>query len=233
MNVERLLRAAGARLAWDQLWAIVWKDLRSELRTRQAWMSMGLFALLTLVVFNFAFDLRITDQRVVGPGALWVAFIFASILGLARNITVEQDRGPMDRLLTLPVDRAIIYLAKVIGNVIVISVVELVALPVFAALYNLPVLTWPIVPITLLGTLGVAAVGTQYAALAANTRARELLTPLLIFPLITPVVIGAVRATEALFSPLYGDAPWLSLLVAFDVIMLSVSAVTFQYAVED
>jgi heme exporter protein B len=187
VNVERLQRAAGARLAWDQLWAIIWKDLRSELRTRQAWMSMGLFAL----------------------------------------------RGPMDRLLTLPVDRAIIYLAKVIGNVIVISVVELVALPVFAALYNLPVLTWPIVPITLLGTLGVAAVGTQYAALAANTRARELLTPLLIFPLITPVVIGAVRATEALFSPLYGDAPWLSLLVAFDVIMLSVSAVTFQYAVED
>lgn len=223
----------GARLAWEQLWAIVWKDLRAELRTRQAWMSMGLFALLTLVIFNFAFDLRIQDQRAVGPGALWVSFIFASVLGLARNITVEQDRGPMDRLMALPVDRSVVYLAKVIGNVLVISVVEVVALPVFAALYNLPALTFPIIPITLLGTIGIAAVGTQYAALAANTRARELLTPLLIFPLITPVVIGAVRATEALFSPVYGDAPWLGLLAAFDVIVLSISAVTFQFVVEE
>jgi heme exporter protein B len=223
----------GARLAWEQFWAIVWKDLRSELRTRQAWMSMGLFALLTLVVFNFAFDLRIQDQRVVGPGALWIAFIFASILGLARNITVEQDRGPMDLLMALPVDRSVVYLAKVAGNVLVISAVEIVALPVFAALYNLPALTAAVIPITLLGTIGIAAIGTQYAALAANTRARELLTPLLIFPLITPVVIGAVRATEALFSPVYGDAPWLGLLAAFDIIFLSVSAVTFQFVVEE
>jgi heme exporter protein B len=139
----------------------------------------------------------------------------------------------MDRLMALPVDRAVVYLAKVIGNVIVISAVEIVALPVFAALYNLPALTLAIIPITLLGTVGIAAVGTQYATLAANTRARELLTPLLIFPLITPVVIGAVRATEALFSPVYGDAPWLGLLLAFDVIFLSVSAMTFQFVVEE
>ncbi len=223
----------GARLAWDQFWAIVWKDLRSELRTRQAWMSMGLFALLTLVVFNFAFDLRVENKAAVGPGALWIAFIFASILGLSRNITAEQDRGPMDRLLITPVDRSVVYLAKVTGNVIVISVVELVALPVFAVLYNLPILQPMIAPITVLGTIGVAAVGTQFAALAANTRARELLTPLLIFPLIVPVVIGAVWATEALFLPTPGDRPWLGLLAAFDVIFLSVSAITFQFVVEE
>lgn len=223
----------GARLAWDQFWAIVWKDLRSEARTRQAWMSMGLFALLTLVVFNFAFDLRVENKATVGPGALWIAFIFASILGLSRNITAEQDRGPMDRLLIAPVDRSVVYLAKVVGNVIVISVIEAVALPVFTLLYNLPVMQPQIVPITLLGTIGVAAVGTQFAALAANTPARELLTPLLIFPLIVSVVIGVVRATEALFMPIHGDAPWLGLLVAFDVIILSVSAITFQFVVEE
>ncbi len=227
------MRADGARLAGEQFWAIVWKDLRSEMRTRQAWMSMGLFALLTLVVFNFAFDLRVENLATVGPGALWIAFIFASILGLSRNITVEQDRGPMDRLLIAPVDRSIVYLAKVVGNVIVISVIEAVALPIFATLYNLPVIQPAIVPITLLGTIGVAAVGTQFAALAANTRARELLTPLLIFPLIVPVVIGAVRATEALLTPIHGDAPWLGLLAAFDVIFLSVSAITFQFVVEE
>ncbi len=227
------MNTQGVHLAWDQFWAIVWKDLRSELRTRQAWMSMGLFALLTLVVFNFAFDLRVENKAAVGPGALWIAFIFASILGLSRNITAEQDRGPMDRLLITPVDRSVVYLAKVTGNVIVISVVELVALPVFAVLYNLPILQPMIAPITVLGTIGVAAVGTQFAALAANTRARELLTPLLIFPLIVPVVIGAVWATEALFLPVPGDRPWLGLLAAFDVIFLSVSAITFQFVVEE
>jgi len=227
------MRTTGARLAWDQFWAIIWKDLRSELRTRQAWMSMGLFALLALVVFNFAFDLRVENLATVGPGALWIAFIFASILGLSRNITVEQDRGPMDRLLVAPVDRAVVYLAKVVGNVIVISVIEAVALPIFAMLYNLPIIQPAIAPILLLGTLGVAAVGTQFAALAANTRARELLTPLLIFPLIVPVVIGAVRATEALLTPIHDDAPWMGLLVAFDVIFLSVSAITFQFVVEE
>ncbi len=227
------MMADGARLAWDQFWAIIWKDLRSELRTRQAWLSMGLFALLTLVVFNFAFDLRVENLATVGPGALWIAFIFASILGLSRNITVEQDRGPMDRLLIAPVDRSIVYLAKVIGNVIVISVIEAVALPIFAVLYNLPIAQPAMAPILLLGTIGVAAVGTQFAALAANTRARELLTPLLIFPLIVPVVIGAVRATEALLTPIQGDAPWLGLLAAFDVIFLSVSAMTFQFVVEE
>ena len=226
-------QVTGARLAWEQFWAIIWKDLRSELRTRQAWMSMGLFALLALVVFNFAFDLRVENLATVGPGALWIAFIFASILGLSRNITVEQDRGPMDRLLIAPVDRAVVYLAKVVGNVIVISVIEVVALPIFAMLYNLPIIQPTIAPILLLGTLGVAAVGTQFAALAANTRARELLTPLLIFPLIVPVVIGAGRATSDLIAPSPGDAPWIGLIAAFDIIFLSLSAVTFEYVVED
>lgn len=216
-----------------QVGTLVWKDLVLEMRTREILGGMALFGLLVLVIFNFAFDLRVENLATVGPGALWIAFIFASILGLSRNITVEQDRGPMDRLLVAPVDRAVVYLAKVVGNVIVISVIEVVALPIFAMLYNLPIIQPAIAPILLLGTLGVAAVGTQFAALAANTRARELLTPLLIFPLIVPVVIGAVRATEALLTPIHDDAPWMGLLVAFDVIFLSVSAITFQFVVEE
>ncbi len=194
---------------------------------------MGVFALLTLLIFSFAFDLRVENTAAVGPGALWVAFIFASMLGLGRNIASEQERGPLDRLLLCPVDRQVIYLAKVIGNVIFIGVVEVVALPVFAALYDLPVIVWAILPITLLGTLGVAAVGVIFAALAANTRAREFLLPLLVFPLIVPVVIGAVRATQALVTPIHDDAPWLGLIAAFDIIFLSLSAVLFHFVVEE
>ncbi len=222
-----------ARDAWDQLWAIIWKDLRCELRGPQVWMAMGLFALLSLVIFNFAFDLRVDNQVAVAPGALWIAFVFASMLGLGRTVAAEQEQGAMDRLLLCPVDRQVIFLAKLVGNLVFILVVEGVAVPVFAAIYNLPVVTPGIVPVMLLGTLGIATIGTLFAAITANTRARELLLPLLVFPLIVPVMIAAVRATQALLAPVSGGPPWLGLLAAFDIIFLSITAITFRYVVEE
>ncbi|HST87720.1 MAG TPA: heme exporter protein CcmB [Ktedonobacterales bacterium] len=222
------LRRFGAQTA-----SILWKDLRCELRARQVWMAMGMFALLALVIFNFAFDLRVDNVAAVAPGALWIAFVFASILGLGRTFAAEQEHGSLDRLLLCPVDRKAIYAAKLLGNLVFIGAVELISLPVFAAIYNLPVLTGGIIPIVLLGTVGIAAIGTLFAAIAGNTRAREVLLPLLVFPLIVPVVIGAVRATQGLISPLAGDLPWLGLIAAFDVIFLSISAVTFAYVIEE
>jgi heme exporter protein B len=221
------------RLFWSQTAAIVWKDLRCELRTRQVWLAMGMFALLALVVFNFAFDLRVENEVAVAPGALWIAFVFASVLGLGRTFAAEQDHGSMDRLLLCPVDRKAVYVAKLLGNLLFIAAVEVVAVPIFAAIYNLPVLTGGIVPVVVLGTLGVAAIGTLFSAVAMSTRARELLLPLLVFPLIVPVVIAAVKATQALVSPVGGDPPWLGLIAAFDVIFLSISAIAFQYVIEE
>lgn len=221
------------RLFWSQVWAIIWKDLRCELRSRQVWIGMGLFALLTLVVFNFAFDLRVENLVAVAPGALWIAFVFASMLGLGRTLSAEQDKGSMDRLLMCPVDRKAVYVAKLLGNVLFITAVEIVAVPVFAVIYNISVVTEMLIPVVLAGTVGIAAIGTLFSAVAASTRAREVLLPLLVFPLIVPVVIGAVKATQALVSPVSGDPPWLGLILAFDVIFLSLSALTFQYVVEE
>lgn len=220
---------------WQQTLAILRKDIRTELRTRQVWGGMALFALLVLVVFNFAFDLRVTDKVAVAPGALWIAFVFASILGLGRTYAVEQEQGSMDRLLVCPVDRKAIYFAKLLGNMLFIGVVEVISVPLFAAAYNLPVLTPGIVPIVLSGTLGVATIGTLFSAVTAATRAREVLLPLLVFPLIIPVVIGAVRATQDLVSPAgTGDGiSWLGLIIAFDVIFLSLSAIMFQFVIEE
>lgn len=221
------------RLFWQQVLALLWKDLRCELRTRQVWISMALFALLVLVVFNFAFDLRVDTTTAVAPGALWIAFVFAGALGLGRTLAAEQDRGGMDRLLLCPVDRKAIYFAKLFGNLVFIGAVEVVAVPVFAAIYNLPVIQPRLLPIVALGTLGIAALGTLFAAVAASTRAREVLLPLLLFPLIVPVVIAAVKATQGLISPISGDAPWLGLIAAFDVIFLSIAAITFQFVIEE
>ncbi len=197
-----------ANMFFEQVWAILWKDIRCELRSRQTWIGMALFALLVLVIFNFAFDLRVDNKVAVAPGALWVAFIFASLLGLGRTIAAEREQGSLDRLLLCPVDRKAIYLAKLLGNVLFIGVVEIVALPAFAALFNLPLLVGELIPIVLLGTLGIATIGTLFSAMAAATRARELLLPILIFPLITPVVIGVVRLTQTLLAPSPHEPPF-------------------------
>jgi heme exporter protein B len=217
----------------SQVQAILWKDIRCELRSKQTWMSMGLFALLVLVIFNFAFDLRVDNKAAIAPGALWVAFVFASLLGLGRTITSEQEKGSMDRLMLCPVDRKVIYLAKLLGNIVFISVVEIIALPIFAALFNVPLFTGELLPIVLLGTIGIATIGTLFSAIAAATQARELLLPLLVFPLIVPVVIGAVRATGALMAPSVNEPPWSGMMLAFDVIFLSVSLLTFEYVIEE
>ena len=220
-------------VGWRQLWSIVGKDLRSELRARHIWVAMALFAALALVVFYFAFDLRVDNTAAVAPGALWVAFVFASVLGLGRSFAAEQEHGAMDRLLLCPVDRQIIYLAKLVGNLIFLAVVEVVAVPLFAILFNLPILSGRLLMIVALGTIGIAAMCTLFAAVAGATRARELLLPLLVFPLLLPVVIGAVRATQSLAAPVANEPPWPGLLVAFDVIFVSLSTVFFQYVVED
>lgn len=218
---------------FGEVWTILWKDIRCELRSKQMWAGMGLFALLVLVIFNFAFDLRVDNKAAVAPGALWVAFVFASFLGLGRTIAAEREKGSFDRLLLCPVNRKAIYLAKLLGNVLFIGVVEIVALPVFAALFNVPFAVGALIPIVLLGTVGIASVGTLFSALAAATRARELLLPILVFPLIVPIVIAAVRATGALMVVTANEPPWLGLIAAFDAIFLSLSTILFEYVIEE
>jgi heme exporter protein B len=216
----------------EQILTILWKDIRCELRSKQTWTGMGLFALLVLVIFNFAFDLRVDNKAAIAPGVLWVAFVFASLLGLGRTIAAEREKGSLDRLLLCPVNRKAIYLAKLLGNMLFIGVVEIVALPIFSALFDVPLFS-ALLPIVLLGTLGIAAVGTLFSAMAAATQARELLLPVLVFPLIVPVVISAVRATGTLMVPTANEPPWLGLMAAFDIIFLTVSMLTFEYVIEE
>ncbi len=212
--------------------AILWKDIRYELRSRQTWLGMGMFALLVLVIFNFTFDLRVDNVSAIAPGVLWIAFIFASLLGLGRTLAAEREQHSMDRLLLCPVNRKAIYLAKLLGNLLFIGVVEIVALPIYTLLFNVQ-LPAALLLIVLLGTLGIATIGTLFSVMAAATHARELLLPILVFPLIVPVVISVVRATQQLMVPTVNEPPWIGLLIAFDVIFLSVSMLTFQYVIEE
>jgi heme exporter protein B len=216
--------------------AIVVKDVAAELRTREMLSSMFVFSLLVILIFNFAFDLRAQNQKTLAPGVLWVAIAFAGMLGLSRSFIMEKDRGSMEGLLLTPVDRSAIYLGKMLGNVLFIVAVEIIILPIFVVLFNLSAGDLPLlVGVMILGTIGFAGVGTLFSAMAIHTRAREVLLPILLFPVIIPVMLSAVKLTAAILDRLpFADVQnWFSLLVAFDAIFMALSFMLFDYVMEE
>lgn len=215
--------------------AIVWKDIRAEVRTKDIFSSMFVFALLAVIIFNFAFEMRVPDMTMVAPGIIWVAITFAGTLGLNRAFVIEQDKGSLAGLLLAPIDRAAIYFGKMLSSLVFMLVVEVILLPLVMVFFNLPLLTWQHLVVLLLGTYGFAAVGTVFSGIAVNTRAREVLLPILLFPVVLPVLIAGSKMTGALldgetFASL-GD--WLRLIVIYDIAFTVVAYLTFGYVVEE
>ncbi|MBI2942395.1 MAG: heme exporter protein CcmB [Chloroflexi bacterium] len=221
--------------AMRQASVILWKDVVCELRTKEVLGGMLVFALLVLVTCNIAFDLRVDNIADVAPGVLWVAIIFAGTLGIGRSFVIERDRGSLAGLLLAPIDREAIYLAKLAGNCLFMFAMEAVTLAVFAAFFHLNVLQFWLIAVVFLGTLGFAAVGTVFAAMAVHTRAREVLLPVLLFPIAIPVVLGAVKATGSLLAATADQEYllWTQLLVAFDAIFLVLSFLVFGSVIEE
>lgn len=216
--------------------AIVGKDIATEIRTKEMISAMFVFSLLILFIFNFTFDLRAENLKTVAPGVLWVAIAFAGMLGLSRSFVLERDRGVLDGLLLAPVDRSAIYFGKMIGNVLFISLVEVFILPIFVILFNQAAGTLPFLcGVVILGTIGFAGVGTLFSAMAVHTRAREVMLPIMLFPVIVPLLLSAVRLTSAILdqTPLAEVSHWLTLLIAFDAIFIAASFMLFEYVVEE
>jgi len=217
-------------------WLIAWKDLVSEWRSREIFSIMAVFALLTILIFNFALELSSVNRVEVAPGLLWVTFIFAGLLGVNRSFAREQDQGNLAGLMMAPVDRSAIYLGKLIGNLAFIASVEAVTLPLFAALFNVAVPVWPLAVPLFLGTLGFAIIGTVFAAMSVNTRLRDVLLPVLVLPIFVPVVIAAVKASSTAFarrSLLEEARHWLGLLVTFDVLFFTLAMLLFDVILEE
>lgn len=218
----------------NKVWAIVRKDLALERRSREMLGSMFLFCLLVLLVFSFSFDLRIEQPTTVAPGILWVAISFAGMLGLARSFVLERDQGCLDGLLLCPMDRSVLYVGKLLSNLIFISLAEAVLLPLYLALFNLPFQAL-LLPVIVLGTLGFSAVGTLLSAMTVHVRAREVMLPILLFPIVLPVLIAAVRLTAGIMDaqPWPEIRRWMQLLVGFDVLFIALSYMVFDYVVEE
>ncbi|MCS7255578.1 MAG: heme exporter protein CcmB [Thermomicrobium sp.] len=219
---------------WGQLLAILYRDLLSEWRAREVVIGMLVMALLTLLVFNFAFDLTGAQRAASGSGAFWVAVVFATLLGLGRMTARERQDGAWEGLVLAPVERSVIYVAKLLSMVLFVAIVELVALVVLAALFDLPVFRSGVLVVLALGTVGLCALGTLFSVMTAQAKAREVLLPALLFPLAIPVVIGGVRAMMLELSGAGAEAaPWKSLLGGIAVLFAALSVLTFGVVVEE
>lgn len=221
--------------AFGKVLAILWKDMLTELRTREIIISVLVFSLLVLVIFSFAIDTGTESAEKAAPGILWVALTFGGIIGLNRIFAAEKDNSRLEGLMLCPVDRSVIYWGKLAAGFTFMLAVAIVVTPVFLALYNFPVFLPRLALIIVLALAGYAAVGTLFSALAVNTRARDIMLPILFLPVAVPVIIAAVKATgPVLAGEPWGEMlTWLQILIAFDVIYLTVATLIFEYVIEE
>lgn len=225
-----------ARRYFRALWAVIWKDLAAEVRSRELISSMLVFAILVILIFNFSLQLTLQTRQSVTAGVLWVTFAFAGTLGLNRSLAVEKEQGRMDGLLMTPVDRSVIYFGKAIGNLIFMILVQAIVLPIYSILYNNFQLFQPLLlGVIFLGSVGYVAVGTLLSSMAMQTRTRDILLPILLFPLIIPVILPAVRATGMILdgAEVAEFMSSLNLLIVYDIIFVTLAFLFFDYVVEE
>ena len=221
------------------------KDLKQEFRTKQMLNSMVIFALLVIVIFSFAFGnessifIKDINKKVVdllAPGMLWIAFTFAGMLGLSRSFAGEKEEGCLEGLKLCPVERAEIYNGKVISNAVLMFLMEITTIPIFVVLFNYDLKNIPgLTLVIILGTFGFIFVGTLLSALTVNTRTREILLPVILFPVLIPVILSAVTATGTLLSSgdIFEISGELQILVVYDIIFFVVAQMVFEYTIED
>ena len=217
-------------------WSVVWKDLLSERRSKESVNALVFFSLLLLFVFQFSLGPDRARVETALPGLLWLGFLLAGLLAFGRTFLVERENDCWEGLILAPGDKSAIYLGKLVGNVLLMAVVEAVLVLLFALFFGLDFTrVLPGLALVLaLGTLGLAAVGTLFGAITAQLRARELLFPVLLLPAAVPVLLASVSATQTVLlgEPLGEAAPWLKLLGAADLVYLVVGVLTFEFVLE-
>ncbi|HLB08690.1 MAG TPA: heme exporter protein CcmB [Gemmatimonadaceae bacterium] len=213
------------------------KDLAIEFRTRTAFFSAAVFALLGIVIFYFAWDPTAVSAIDLAPGVLWAIFTFSGLLGLQRSFGIEQADRAIDTLLGAPIPRESIYLGKAMANLVFVAAVQVVAIPAVQLFYGVPLLehAWALASIALLAAVGLVAVGTLFSAMAVNTKLAEMLLPVLSLPFFVPIVIPAAQATARLLAGRPADeiVGWLKLLIAFDIVFVAACMLAFPFTIEE
>ncbi len=218
---------------------LAWKDLLMEFRTKQMLNSMVIFSLLVIVIFNYSFSNILFNIKVedIAPGILWIAFTFAGMLGLSRSFSSEMEEGCLDGLKLCPVDPSTIYLGKVVSNLVIMFLIEAIIVPLFIVLFNFSDVKGlaGLIVIILLGTIGFILVGTLFSALTVNVRTREILLPVILFPIIIPLIMSSVMATQKVLSTgdLFSAIDEIRLLIVYDLVFFIAAQLVFEYVIED
>ncbi len=216
--------------------AIVWKDLTSERRSKAGFNSVAFLGVLTLLLFGFALGPDAEALRNAAAGALWLSILFAGVLAFNRSYQLELDGGALEPLLLYPGPRWTIFAGKLIANLLFVLLVEAVVVPVAVILFQVQSRSgWmPLAGVMLLGSTGFVALGTFYASMASRSRAREVLLPLLLFPMLVPVLLSSAEASQALLAgdPMRDARSWIELLLVFDVIFMVASFLAFEHVIE-
>lgn len=218
------------------IWTIFLKDLKLDFRKLENFISMLFFTLTILLVFAFALPPKMLSQTKVVAGVYWVAFLLAGILSLNKSFQLEKENGCMESLLITPTSRGSIFLGKMAGNVVFIMLVQLIVIPIYGILYSNVVISLfaELLFIGLLASVGFSGLGTLLAGLTSDIRFKEIMLPLLLFPLLVPLLLACVKISESVLggSGLSGAEDWIRLLVGFDLIYLIISFLTFEYVME-
>ncbi|MEO5656738.1 MAG: heme exporter protein CcmB [Nitrospiria bacterium] len=215
---------------------VAWKDLISEIRSRETISSMFFFALIVILVFSFSFSMDQSETRELIAGIIWVAFAFTGIIGLGKSFSAELQNDCLEHLQISPASKGAIYLGKLAANLLFMLIVEIILFPMFVIFFNLDVVEQ--LPVLLLifalATLGLSTVGTLFSAMTVQIRAREVMLPILLLPLAVPVMIAAVEATRGALngSPIAMYGNWLQLLAVFDVVFTVMSFWVFEWILD-
>ena len=216
-------------------WVLVWKDLVQEWRSRDVLTSMFAFAVLSLFIFNYALELSPINRAEIAPGLIWVVMVFAGTLGLNRSFAAEQDQGSFEGLMMAVPELSVIYLAKIITNLLMMFGLAILVIPIYSLLYNQSMFDLRFFGILMLGAWGYSAAGTLISSMTVQTRMRDLLLPVLLFPLLLPVNMAVVKSGSAIIaaSSVPEFQSWINLLLVYDVIMTVVSILVFEYVIRE
>jgi heme exporter protein B len=216
--------------------AIVWKDLTTERRSKAGFNAVAFLGVLILLLFGFALGPDAEALRSASAGALWLAILFSGVLAFNRSYQLELDGGALEPLLLYPAPRWTIFAGKLVANLLFVLLVEVIIVPVAIILFQVKALSgWlPASGVLLLGSIGFVALGTFYASMASRSRAREVLLPLLLFPMLVPVLLASAEASSALLAgdPMQDAGAWIRLLAIFDVIFVLASFLVFDHVIE-
>lgn len=219
------------------VWAIVAKDVVVEWRTKTAFLSALVFAILVLAVLYFARDPTAVSSFAVAPGVLWVTFTFAAMLGLNRAFLLERENGAMDGLLLTPVPRTAIFVGKMSANLLFVGLIELISIPLFVLFYNVPITAGlpALLGVTAMATVAFVAIGTLLSSMVVRTRFAELMLPVLFLPFLIPPIVAAVQVTARILGgrPLSEMTGWLKLLAAFDIAFCVLAVLLYEATLDE